>query len=146
SVYEADDIIPRIAYDLCAPILSTDSDFLIQNLPAGVISVKSVIANDFKVTNDSTTGRKYLACQLFKVEGLQQKFPGLKSELVPLGGAILGIWSCLFGSQTNQSILSNTGNDYLDFKESNRIISKLPTSENHQCQKYRQFQIHTVFT
>ena len=93
SIYEADDIIPPIGADLRAPILSSDSDFLIQNLPAGVISVKSLMAGDFAVQTDLHTGRKYMNCEIYKVDALQRKFPGLRSELVPLAGAILGKFS-----------------------------------------------------
>ena len=42
-------------------------------------------------------------------------------------------------------ILSNAGNDYLDFEESKKIISKLPKPRHYQHSNERMNQIHTVF-
>lgn len=126
SILEADDILPTVANDLKAPILSGDSDFLLENVPSGVINTKTFMKGDFKVQTDGS-GRPYLKCTLYRLSMLQDRFPGLEAALVPIGGAILG-------------------NDYFDFQESKNVINKLPKNQNIRHPKFRHFQIHTVFS
>ncbi|XP_017460650.1 PREDICTED: protein asteroid homolog 1-like, partial [Rhagoletis zephyria] len=129
SILEADDILPTIAADLNAPILSGDSDFLLENVSAGVINTKSFLLDDFQVHGGTgAADRPYLKCQLYRLSALQSKFRGLKAELVPIGGAILG-------------------NDYFDFNEAKDVINRLPKDRAAPRQKsFRFHQIHTVFS
>lgn len=129
SILEADDILPTIAADLNAPILSGDSDFLLENVSAGVINTKAFLRDDFQVHGGTgAADRPYLKCQLYRLSALQSKFRGLKAELVPIGGAILG-------------------NDYFDFNEAKDVINRLPKDRAAPRQKsFRFHQIHTVFS
>ncbi|KAH9409150.1 Protein asteroid 1 [Tyrophagus putrescentiae] len=82
SSAEADDLIAKEAVKLNAPILSSDSDFFILDLPAGVIFVTSLLEN-LKVQINAD-GKNYISCKLFTVDEFENKFPGLNRKLLPI--------------------------------------------------------------
>lgn len=127
SILEADDILPAIARDLGATLLSGDTDFFVENIPGGVISVKDILVDgQFPVATDEL-GRHYLHCRLYHLSRLLAKFPGLSTEVVPIAGPILG-------------------NDYLGFEEAKKLIQKLPKLDpSFRHPKFRMIQINTVF-
>ncbi len=90
TIFEADDVIPVIAADLYAPILSADSDFLLCNLPAGIVHMKKLMEGELKVEVDEATGEKYLPCHLYRVAHLGKRYPNLTPELINAAGVLLG--------------------------------------------------------
>lgn len=120
SIYEADDIIPQIGKDLNCPILSNDSDFLIDSLPGGVIPIDYLLDN-FRVFTfeEECVTYKYIRCYIYKLENLKQKFSRINLDLVQLCSPILG-------------------NDYIDHAVAKCILSRIPkfayTGSNRQKQ------------
>lgn len=133
SIYEADDAITAIAHDLGCPVLSNDSDFLVERLAGGVISLDYLIDDDFHVCTASEEGvsksYKYINTYIYRSSHLHGYYPKLNLDLVPVVGAILG----------NDHISQSLGNNIL------RLLPKY-VSNGVQLSSNRQKRIHTVFT
>lgn len=126
---EAKDILPTIALDLKAILLSGDSDFLLESLPAGLIIIKDLLVRGMiPVQTDTSTG-PYLKCRLYKLSSLLAKYPGLKEDVVvPFVDAFLG-------------------ERYFDIGEKQIQITKLPVVNGGyslSCFETRCF--HTLFS
>ncbi|KAH7642063.1 Protein asteroid 1 [Dermatophagoides farinae] len=89
TCYEADQTIIQIAYDLECPILSNDSDFLLFNLPAGIVNLQSLFDFDVVVNRDSDD-HYYIRCRYYCVENLKRPYPKINLDLVQIIGFMLG--------------------------------------------------------
>ena len=105
---EADDVLPTIAKDLNAVLFSGDSDFLLEDIPGGVIDLKS-----FQICKKGKLKKPCLLCRLYHFPRLLELFPGLNDTLTPIAGPLLG-------------------NDYV--KQNKKLISKLPVTDNYHPQ------------
>ncbi|KAH9419558.1 single-strand DNA endonuclease protein asteroid [Dermatophagoides pteronyssinus] len=90
TCYEADETIIQIAHELQCPILSNDSDFLLFNLPAGIVNLQSLFDFDVVVHRDPDNEYYYLKCRYYRVENLRRSYPKLNLDLVQIIGFILG--------------------------------------------------------
>ncbi|KAJ0181602.1 hypothetical protein K1T71_002324 [Dendrolimus kikuchii] len=121
--YEADDEIAAMARHLNCPVLSYDSDFYIYNVL--YIPYNTLKFEPEPITQDE---EQFIAleCKIFKVEHMTKCFPGLKQEVLPLLGTLLG-------------------NDYVDKEEFEEFFSqsKIPKG-NHS--KHQQRCIYGLFT
>lgn len=87
AMYEADDEIARQAHIYKGPVLSSDSDFYLFDLPAGLISLESL---EFRKVNIASSGYRYISCDLFIRAHFVKCFPGLDPQCLPLAGVLLG--------------------------------------------------------
>ncbi|OTF69986.1 XPG and NYN domain containing protein [Euroglyphus maynei] len=90
TCYEADRTIIQIAHELECPILSNDSDFLLCNLPAGIVNLQSLFDFDVVVHRDSDEDYYYLRCRYYHVKNLRRSYPKINLDLVQIIGFILG--------------------------------------------------------
>ncbi|KAH9406074.1 Protein asteroid 1 [Tyrophagus putrescentiae] len=138
GLYEADDLVRQIAGDLRCPVLSNDSDFLVEPpglLSGGVISLDFLLDDDFRVlTSEEEEGEtpyKYISCYIYRAAHLLRVYPKLKLELLPVVGALLGNDHI---SQAVANVLQRRIPRY-----SGGGMANLPVSN-------RQKRIHAVFT
>ena len=131
AILEADDILPTIARDLGATLLSGDSDFLLADIPGGVISPMSLLAHNMLLHHDHRQDRPYLPCKIYRISRLLAKYRGLTLELAPLAGPLVG-------------------NDYIDGSKTDGLVGRLPkpvdTSLSSSSSSYNQPKIETVFS
>lgn len=127
AILEADDILPTIARDLGATLLSGDSDFLLADIPGGVISPMSLLAHNMLLHHDHRQDRPYLPCKIYRISRLLAKYRGLTLELAPLAGPLIG-------------------NDYIDGSKTNGLIGRLPKVDTSSSSSYNQPKIETVFS
>lgn len=126
SILEADDILPTIANDLKAPLLSADSDFLLENIPTGVITPDSLLKDDFSVQAEDQE-QPYLLCTIYRLSHLLAKYTGLSALLTPLAGALLG-------------------NDYVDHGDAMKVVARLPDLCGHHDRPGTTYAFCTVFS
>lgn len=88
STYEADDVILKMASDLCCPVMTDDSDFFVELLSAGVISIHSLL-DDFRIITDDD-GTRYHLCTIFHYRNFVEIYPHLNEYLIPAIGVLLG--------------------------------------------------------
>lgn len=138
GLYEADDLVRAIAGDLRCPVLSNDSDFLVEPpglLSGGVISLDFLLDDDFRVLTseegEGETPYKYISCYIYRAAHLLRVYPKLKLELLPVVGALLG-------------------NDHISQAVANVLQRRIP---RYSCGgmanlpvSNRQKRIHAVFT
>ncbi|KAI2801120.1 hypothetical protein RDWZM_009590 [Blomia tropicalis] len=126
AIYEADDVIYQVASDLQCPILSNDSDFLVENLPGGVIPIDILLEHFHISTCDETSpSYKYIYCSIYRIRFLKRTFPTVQLELIQICSAILG-------------------NDYIDSEASSYLLLKISKLMDVHSKSNRQNLIKSV--
>ncbi|CAL8248802.1 unnamed protein product [Lota lota] len=82
---EADCQLAALASEWCCPVLSTDSDFYIYDLPAGLLSLKHF---QWDVVETSRAG-SYIPCKRYTTSSFCTFF-NIKSQLLPLFASLAG--------------------------------------------------------
>lgn len=118
TCFEADDTIIKIAFDLKCPIISNDGDFLLYNLPGGIVQLKSLFDSDSLVRKKDN--KTFIKCRYYKVENLKRIYPSLNLDLVQIIGFILG-------------------NDFVDLELNKKLLKRITEYEDRQKMIYYVF-------
>lgn len=102
-IYEADSQAARIARDLKCPLLSSDSDFYLMDLPGGLFSYDDLNPEPQLARN----GSHFIECDLYRIDKLVNLFPELDKACLPLLGILIG-------------------NDFVDDRKFNNFTENLP--------------------
>lgn len=146
-MHEADHFIIEIANELNSPILSNDSDFLIYNLPAGVI-ITDTLRFDQPLSKDQNQ-HYYINCKIYHISDLKRHHPKLNLNLVQIIGFLLGndyVNICeripflkqIKQSKNNKNIFGKTLRWISSFNDLQSLLIKLSiifNSEHHQIIK-----------
>ncbi|UXI16691.1 DNA excision repair protein [Sarcoptes scabiei] len=146
-MHEADHFIIEIANELNSPILSNDSDFLIYNLPAGVI-IADTLRFDQPLSKDQNQ-HYYINCKIYHISDLKRHHPKLNLNLVQIIGFLLGndyVNICeripflkqIKQSKNNKNIFGKTLRWISSFNDLQSLLIKLSiifNSEHHQIIK-----------
>lgn len=118
TCFEADDTIIKIAFDLKCPIISNDGDFLLYNLPGGIVQLKSLFNTDSPVRKKDN--KNFIQCRYYRVENLKRIYPSLNLDLVQIIGFILG-------------------NDYVDLELNKKLLKRITQYEERLKMIYHVF-------